>query len=104
MAAKVVLVVVLAVDLVLGLAGCNVSRERAVSKQESRSATEGKPVAEPLPSATPPSEQVAVFTGSSSNLNGPGPTATVSSIRSSKALCEKCAGSMRSSRARSSGT
>lgn len=72
MAGKVVLALALAVDLVLGLAGCNVSGERAVSKQATRSATEGKPAAEPLPSATPPSVQVAVFTGSSSNLSGPG--------------------------------
>lgn len=72
MAGKVVLALALAVDLVLGLAGCNVSSERAVSKQATRSATEGKPAIEPLPSATPPSVQVAVYTGSSSTLNGPG--------------------------------
>lgn len=72
MAGKVVLALALAVDLVLWLAGCNVSGERAVSKQATRSATEGKPAIEPLPSATPPSVQVAVSTGSSSNLNGPG--------------------------------
>lgn len=72
MAGKVALALALAVDLVLWLAGCNVSGERGVSKQATRSATEGKPAIEPLPSATPPSVQVAVFAGSSSNLSGPG--------------------------------